>query len=201
MWTKSLRWLGGELYLNAEANATSADGEVSVAVLTADGRERPGYGAADAVAFQGNSTNSVICRFTIVVFAAGQLSFSRFCCSASQISWFQVARWAVAKMEALTDETVVLEVRLRGGARLYSLRGNFIAVHANVKLKTELQSRAERSAGGCGACRGACASCRARCRRRREGGRSRDGKELCVVVVVLAVAVAGMLAYFATTML
>ena len=39
----------------------------------------------------------------------------------------------MAKMEALTDETVVLEVRLRGGARLYSLRGNFIAVHANVK--------------------------------------------------------------------
>ena len=36
-------------------------------------------------------------------------------------------------MEALADETVVLEVRLRGGARLYSLRGNFIAVHANVK--------------------------------------------------------------------
>ena len=51
---------------------TSAGGEVSVAVLTADGRERPGYGAADAVKFQGNSTNSVICRFTIVVFAAGQ---------------------------------------------------------------------------------------------------------------------------------
>ena len=96
VWTKSLRWLGGELYLNAEANATSADGEVSVAVLTADGRERPGYGAADAVAFQGNSTNSVICRFTIVVFAAGQLSFSRFCCALRHKSagfrW-RVGRW------------------------------------------------------------------------------------------------------------
>ena len=83
-------------------------------------------------------------------------------------------------------------------AQVEDIRGRLLeAKLQNVKLKTELQSRAERSAGGCGACRGACASCRARCRRRREGGRSRDGKELCVVVVVLAAAVAGMLAYFA----
>ena len=85
-------------------------------------------------------------------------------------------------------------------AQVEDIRGRLLeAKLQNVKLKTELQSRAERSAGGCAACRAACASCRARCRRRREGGRSRDGKELCVVVVVLAVAVAGMLAYFATT--
>ena len=79
-------------------------------------------------------------------------------------------------------------------AQVEDIRGRLLeAKLQNVKLKTELQSRAERSAGGCAAC----ASCRARCRRRREGGRSRDGKELCVVVVVLAAAVAGMLAYFA----
>ena len=46
----------------------------------------------------------------------------------------------MAKMEALTDETVVLEVRLRGGARLYSLRGNFIAVHANVHGHAQLKT-------------------------------------------------------------
>ena len=84
-------------------------------------------------------------------------------------------------------------------AQVEDIRGRLLeAKLQNVKLKTELRSRAERSAGGAASCRGACASCRARCRRRREG-RSRDGKELCVVVVVLAVAVAGMLAYFATT--
>ena len=59
IWTKSLRWLGGELHLNAEANASSTDGDVRVVVLAVDGRERPGYGAADAVAFRGNSTDSV----------------------------------------------------------------------------------------------------------------------------------------------
>jgi hypothetical protein len=45
--------------------------------------------------------------------------------TASSRCRLQVARWAAAKMAALAGEMVVLGVRLRGGARLYSLRGDF----------------------------------------------------------------------------
>ena len=102
--TRPLRWLGGNLLLNAECNATEGHdgrvGELRIAVLNATGppsawTELPGFGDADAIPFRGNATAAT-------------------------------TRWTTgANISHLTGQTVAFSVTLAEGARLYSLRGDF----------------------------------------------------------------------------
>ena len=86
----------------------SAGSSVSVGVLDKSGAVIPGYGPADAPAFTGNS---------------------------SAFAW----AWAGGrKMAALKGRAVAISVTLTGGARLYSIRGDFSAdASGSASLKSD----------------------------------------------------------------
>eukprot|EP00947_MAST-08B_sp_MAST-8B-sp1_P004151 g4151.t1 len=113
--TKQMRWVGGELRINADCAAgpnparspavaadvdndskASPGAAVTVAVLGSDGEEIAGYEMAAASPMTTNSTNAT-------------------------------ATWrGGAEMAALAGRTVALQVHLAGSAKLYSLRGDFV---------------------------------------------------------------------------
>jgi hypothetical protein len=95
--TVPVKWRGGELLVNADASHSADDG-VTVAVLDEmTGVALPGYEAANSSAFVGRNETA------------------------------QVWSWHGGShaMSALVGKVIRFEVALRGGARLYSLRGKF----------------------------------------------------------------------------
>ena len=95
--TVPVKWRGGELLVNADASHSADDG-VTVAVLDEmTGVALPGYEAANSLTFVGRNETA------------------------------QVWSWHGGShaMSALVGKAIRFEVALRGGARLYSLRGKF----------------------------------------------------------------------------
>ena len=74
---------------------TAAAATVTVSLMDQSGAEIPGYSAQDAIPFSGDSTNAT------VVWRDGR------------------------RMGAIRGKAVAIVVKLRGGARVYSLRGGF----------------------------------------------------------------------------
>ena len=101
--TVPVTWRGGDLLVNVDASHSAGDGVVVAVLDAATGKALPGFEAANSLAFVGRNETAQVW------------------------SWGGGRRRA---MGALAGKAVRFEVSLAGGARLYSLRGEFDMVSA-----------------------------------------------------------------------